>query len=83
MDENDTTTQEQNDTFKSEHFFECMDKNIASKEIRSNNRLPWITHKIRKMFKKKQKPNELISGTTINTSKKKSRSKSGKLNGHI
>jgi hypothetical protein len=29
------------------------------------------------------KPNELISGTTINTSKKKSRSRSGKLNGHI
>jgi hypothetical protein len=29
------------------------------------------------------KSNELINGTTINTSKKKSRSRSGKLNGHI
>jgi len=33
MDENGATTQELNDTFKSE-LFESMDKNIPSKEIR-------------------------------------------------
>ena len=32
-----------------------MDKNIPSKQVKSNNRLPWMTYKIRKMLKKKQK----------------------------
>jgi division protein CdvB (Snf7/Vps24/ESCRT-III family) len=31
-----------------------MDKNIPSKRIRSNNKLPWFNKKIKKMLKKKQ-----------------------------
>jgi hypothetical protein len=53
------------------------------KKSDQKNRLPWITHKIRKMFKKKQRLYKQAKRTTINTSKKKSRSKSAKLNGHI
>ena len=40
------------DTFKTQ-LFEYLDKNIPSKLIRSKSHLPWINHKIRKMFKKK------------------------------
>jgi hypothetical protein len=31
-----------------------MDKNIPSKQIRSNNKLPWFNKKIKRMLKKKQ-----------------------------
>ena len=48
-----TNVQEMRDTFKKE-LFQSMDKHIPSKEIRSKNNLPWINHKIRKLFKKKQ-----------------------------
>ncbi|CAG2219754.1 unnamed protein product [Mytilus edulis] len=40
-------------TFK-KHLFACLDKNLPSKIVKSNNRLPWITHKFKKMRKKKQ-----------------------------
>ncbi|CAC5416334.1 unnamed protein product [Mytilus coruscus] len=40
-------------TFK-KHLFASLDKIIPSKIVKSNNRLPWITHKIKKMLKKKQ-----------------------------
>ena len=40
-------------TFK-QHLFSCLDKHIPSKVIKSNNRLPWFNHKIRKMLRKKQ-----------------------------
>ncbi|CAG2209704.1 MAPRE [Mytilus edulis] len=36
------------------HLFASLDKNIPSKIVKSNNRLPWITQKIKKMLKKKQ-----------------------------
>jgi len=32
-----------------------LDENIPSKTIKSNNNLPWINHKIRKMIKRKQR----------------------------
>jgi hypothetical protein len=40
-------------TFK-QHLFKCLDKHIPSKIIKSNNRLPWFNHKIKKMLRKKQ-----------------------------
>jgi hypothetical protein len=40
------------DIFKTE-LFEYLEKHIPSKLIRSKSHLPWINHKIRKMFKKK------------------------------
>ncbi|CAG2196522.1 unnamed protein product [Mytilus edulis] len=49
-----SSVQEMSDTFKKE-LFQSMDKHIPAKEIRSKNSLPWITHKIRKMFKKKSR----------------------------
>ena len=49
-----SSVQEMSDTFKKE-LFQSMDKHIPTKEIRSKNSLPWITHKIRKMFKKKSR----------------------------
>ena len=33
---------------------DSLDNHIPSKQVKSNNRLPWINHKIRKMLKKKQ-----------------------------
>jgi hypothetical protein len=33
---------------------QSMDKNIPSKQIRSNNKLPWFNKKIKRMLKKKQ-----------------------------
>ena len=40
-------------TFK-QHLFKCLDKHIPSKIIKSDNRLPWFNHKIKKMLRKKQ-----------------------------
>ena len=40
-------------TFK-QHLFKCLDKHIPSKIIKSNNRLPWFNHKIKKILRKKQ-----------------------------
>jgi hypothetical protein len=40
------------DIYKTE-LFEYLDKHIPSKLIRSTSHLPWINHKIRKMFKTK------------------------------
>jgi hypothetical protein len=40
-------------TFK-QHLFKCFNKHIPSKIIKSNNRLPWFNHKIKKMLRKKQ-----------------------------
>lgn len=37
-----------------QHLFDSLDNHIPSKQVKSNNRLPWINHKIRKMLKKKQ-----------------------------
>ncbi|CAG2192837.1 unnamed protein product [Mytilus edulis] len=54
MQDRGTNVQEMSDTFKKE-LFQSMDKHIPSKEIRSKNNLPWINHKIRKLFKKKQR----------------------------
>ncbi|CAC5365169.1 unnamed protein product [Mytilus coruscus] len=54
MQDRGTNAQEMSDTFKKE-LFQSMDKHIPSKEIRSKNNLPWINHKIRKLFKKKQR----------------------------
>ncbi|CAG2240290.1 unnamed protein product [Mytilus edulis] len=52
MNQNNATVQELWDTFKYELYVN-LDKNIPSKLIRSKTSLPWINHKIRKMFKKK------------------------------
>ncbi|CAG2250433.1 unnamed protein product [Mytilus edulis] len=54
MQDREINAQEMSDTFKKE-LFKSMDKHIPSKEIRSKNNLPWINHKIRKLFKKKQR----------------------------
>ena len=40
-------------TFKSQ-MFKILDTHIPTKVIKSNNKLPWINHKIRKMLKRKQ-----------------------------
>ena len=37
-----------------QHLFKWLDKHIPSKIIKSNNRLPWFNHKIKKMLRKKQ-----------------------------
>ena len=37
-----------------QHLFKCLDKHIPSKIMKSNNRLPWFNHKIKKMLRKKQ-----------------------------
>jgi hypothetical protein len=37
-----------------QHLFKCLYKHIPSKIIKSNNRLPWFNHKIKKMLRKKQ-----------------------------
>ena len=42
------------DTFKKE-LFGTMNNNIPQKEIRSRNKIPWITRKHRKMLKRKQR----------------------------
>ena len=36
-------------------LFKTLDENIPSKQIKSNNRLPWMNHKLKKMLKKKQR----------------------------
>ena len=41
-------------TFKRK-LFSSLDENIPSKTIKSNNNLPWINYKIRKMIKRKQR----------------------------
>jgi hypothetical protein len=41
-------------TFKRK-LFSSLDENIPSKTIKSNNNLPWINHKVRKMMKRKQR----------------------------
>jgi hypothetical protein len=40
-----------------------MDKNIPSKQIRSNNKLPWFNKKIKRMLKKKQSLYNQAKGT--------------------
>ena len=60
------------DIFKTE-LFEYLNKHIPSKLIRSKSHLPWINHKIRKMFKKKIRLYHQAKKTnkwTTNTSKK-------------
>ncbi|CAG2201695.1 unnamed protein product [Mytilus edulis] len=74
MQDRGTNVQEMSDTFKKE-LFQSMDKHIPSKEIRSKNNLPWINHKIRKLFKRNSgytnKLRKLKSGQTTDSSKKK------------
>ena len=50
--QNGATVEDLWNTYKN-GLFKHMDKHIPSKLIRSKNSLPWINHKIRKMFKKK------------------------------
>lgn len=38
-----------------QELLNSMDTNLPSKQVKSSNRLPWISHKIRKMLKRKQK----------------------------
>ena len=44
-------------TFKRK-LFSSLDENIPSKTIKSNNNLPWINHKIRKMKRKQRLYNQ-------------------------
>jgi len=71
-------------TFK-QHLFASLDKHIPSKFVKSNNRLPWITHKIRKMLKKNKiytiKLKDLNHGQTTAIFKRHAREKSEKQNG--
>jgi hypothetical protein len=72
-------------TFKKE-LFASLDKYIPSKLIRSNTSLPWINHKIRKMFKKKarlyiNKQRKQKYGKITGSSKRNAKDKSGKPNG--
>ena len=54
MNDNKTDINNMWTTFKQE-LFKHLDKHVPSKMIKSNNRLPWINHKIRKQLKKKQR----------------------------
>lgn len=62
-----------------------MDKNIPSKQIRSNNKLPWFNKKIKRMIKKKQSLYNQAKKTKIgqitDSSKKNAEDKYGKKNG--
>ena len=42
-------------TFK-QHLFKCLDKHIPFKIIKSNNRLPWFNHKIKRNAQEKTEP---------------------------
>ena len=58
-----------------------MDKNIPSKQIRSNNKLPWFNKKIKRMLKKKQSLYNQAKRTKKWSSKKNAEDKYGKKNG--
>ena len=78
------TVQDLWNSFKKE-LFASLDKYIPSKLIRSNTSLPWINHKIRKMFKKKRgyinEQRKQKYGKITGTSERNAHDKSGKPNG--
>ena len=63
---------------------QSMDKNIPSKQIKSNIKLPWFNKKIKRMLKKNKasmiRPKEQKSGQTTDSSKKNAENKYGKKN---